>query len=128
MKKSRLFLLILLVVLVPKVCQAKQLDYDYYKRLNVKYAFIVGDYMFNMDNGYSPSLEDIMIASRTIKEGNPTTLYEIRMFPAWNYFSVSEIYKNTSSNDKNILENMNVRYIYRNNIKKANSKEFDTLS
>ena len=128
MKKIKFIIIILVLVVFPSIVNAKKLDYDYYKKLNVTYAFIVGDYMFNMDNGYSPSLEDIMIASRTIKDGNPTTLYEIRMFPAWNYFSVSEIYKNTSSNDKNILENMNVRYIYRNNIKKANSKEFDTLS
>ena len=128
MKKIKFIIIILVLVVFTSIVNAKTLDYDYYKRLNVKYAFIVGDYMFNMDNGYSPSLEDIMIASRTIKDGNPTTLYEIRMFPAWNYFSVSEIYKNTSSNDKNILENMNIRYIYRNNIKKANSKEFDTLS
>ena len=83
--------------------------------------------MFNMDNGYSPTLEDIMIASRSIKKGEPTTLYEIRMFPAWNFFSVNEVYRNTNSYDKTILESMNVKYIYRNSIKKADSSEFDTL-
>lgn len=127
MKKRKFILAILVLMVIPTIAHAKTLDYDLYKKLNVKYAFITGDYMFNMDNGYSPTLEDIMIASRSIKEGEPTTLYEIRMFPAWNFFSVNEVYRNTSSNDKTILESMNVKYIYRNSIKKADSSEFDTL-
>lgn len=128
MKKSKVFILVaLLGIMFPSIVKAKTLDYDYYKKLNVKYAFIVGDYMFNMDNGYSPTLEDIMIASRTIDESKPTTLYEIRMFPAWNFFSVNEVYKNESTNDKTILENMNVKYVYRSNIKTASSSDFDTL-
>ena len=89
MKKIKFIIIILVLVVFPSIVNAKKLDYDYYKKLNVKYAFIVGDYMFNMDNGYSPTLEDIMIASRTIAADEPTTLYEIRMFPAWNFFSIS---------------------------------------
>ncbi len=127
MKKRKFILAILVLMIIPTIANAKTLDYDLYKKLNVKYAFITGDYMFNMDNGYSPTLEDIMIASRSIKEGEPTTLYEIRMFPAWNFFSANEVYRNTSSNDKTILESMSVKYIYRNSIKKADSSEFDTL-
>ena len=80
MKKIKFIIIILVLVVFPSIVNAKTLDYDYYKKLNVKYAFIVGDYMFNMDNGYSPTLEDIMIASRTIAADEPTTLYEIRMF------------------------------------------------
>ncbi len=127
MKKMKFIIAILVLTVIPNIVNAKTLDYDYYKKLNVKYAFIVGDYMFNMDNGYSPTLEDIMIASRTIADSEPTTLYEIRMFPAWNFFSINEIYRNTSSNDKTILESMSIKYVYRNSIKKANSTEFDTL-
>lgn len=127
MKKIKFIIIILVLVVFPSIVNAKTLDYDYYKKLNVKYAFIVGDYMFNMDNGYSPTLEDIMIASRTIEADKPTTLYEIRMFPAWNFFSINEIYRNTNSNDKTILESMNIKYVYRNSIKTANSTEFDTL-
>lgn len=127
MKKWKLIIAILVLTIVPSIANARTLDYDYYKKLNVKYAFIVGDYMFDMDNGYSPTLEDIMIASRTIADGEPTTLHEIRMFPAWNFFSINEVYRNTSSNDKTILESMSIKYLYRNSIKKANSTEYDTL-
>lgn len=69
-----------------------------------------------------------MIASRTIDESEKTSLYEIRLFPAWNYFTLNEIYRKTSSTNKNLLENMNVKYVYRKSIRKATSKDYDILS
>lgn len=128
MKKKLLILVIGLIIFIPNICNAKVMDYDNYKRLNIKYSFIVGSYLFNMDNGYSPTLEDIMIASRSISETQPTTLYEVRLFPVWDYFTINEIYKKTTSNDKSILNDMNIKYIYRNSINKSTSKDYDILS
>lgn len=128
MKKRLLILVIGLIIFIPNICNAKVMDYDNYKRLNIKYSFIVGNYLFNMDNGYSPTLEDIMIASRSISETKPTTLYEVRLFPVWDYFTINEIYKKTTSNDKSILNDMNIKYIYRNSINKSTSKDYDILS
>ena len=41
---------------------AKAFTYSSFNKLGITSAFIVGDYIFNLDQGYSPTLRDIMIA------------------------------------------------------------------
>ena len=64
--------------------EACVLTYDEYKETEIQHAYIIGDYVFNMDEGYSPSLYDIAIAARSIPETEEEYILDVYNIPAGN--------------------------------------------
>lgn len=129
MKRKLLFLTIVSSLLLGvSTVNAKAFTYDTYNNLGIQTGFVVGDYIFDLDNGYSPTLQDIMIASRTIDEEKPTTLYSYQIYPQFNMFRQTEIYRNEQTTDKTKFKTFQAKYIYRASIRTAKQSDYDVLS
>ena len=76
MRKSIKFLILLFVLLFTFSVKAKSYTKEEYKELGVKRAYILCDYVFDMDNGFNPTLKDFLLASQTCPIDN-VTLYDI---------------------------------------------------
>lgn len=126
--------LVLIITIISSVLlgvsnvEAKVFTYDSYKSLGIKGAYVVGDYIFDLDNGYSPSLQDFMIASRTIEDDKPTTLYSYQIFSLFDSFRQLEVYSNEQTRDKTKFKVFQAKYIYRANIRTAKQSDYDVLS
>lgn len=107
---------------------AKAFTYDSYKNLGIKGSYVVGDYIFDLDAGFSPTLQDFMIASRTIPEDKPTTLYSYQIFTLFDSFRQLEVYSNEQTRDKNEFKVIQAKYIYRKSIRTAKQSDYDVLS
>ncbi len=125
MKKVKMMSIALLASIITfNGVNAKNINYSEFQALNINHAFIVGDYIFNLDHGYSPDLRDIMKASRSIKAGDSTTLHEITLDEG--YFDITELYSKKNSQDSKDFGNYNVLYVYRSGLFETN-KDYDVL-
>ena len=126
--KKRIFSLIILMlmVLVPKV-NACVLTYDEYSEYNIQQSFIVGEYVFNTDTGYSPSLEDFAIAARTIPEGEEEYIYQVLNIDmgSTKYYKKTEIFSNSSNQNTADFPKSDVTWEYWNNINGASEDDYD---
>lgn len=123
MKKLVFLTILFLSILIPNVTQACELSYQEYKDKGIVQSFVVGEYVFNVDNGYSPSLEDFATAARSIKKGEDVKVYNI--FSIGNiYYKVTEIFSNKSTNNVNEFPNIDVTYEYRNHIRNAKESDY----
>jgi len=69
-KRILLFInILIIIVMIPSITFSCELKYEEYAKLGIRSSYVVGDYVFNRDEGFSPSIEDISIASRSIKTG-----------------------------------------------------------
>ena len=82
--KKCLYMIIGLLMLMVMPVDACVLTYDEYKETEIQHAYIIGDYVFNMDEGYSPSLYDIAIAARSIPETEEEYILDVYNIPAGN--------------------------------------------
>ena len=65
MKKAvSIMVMIIMNILMISDVKACEMSYNEYKDRKIVQSFVVGDYIFNVDNGYSPSLEDFAEAAR----------------------------------------------------------------
>ena len=129
MKKVLLMLTIISSILLgTSNVEAKAFTFDTYNSLGIKSSFVVGEYIFDLDSGYSPTLEDIMTASRSIAAGKPTTLYSYQIYPLFGTFRQTEIYSNEQTKNKSEFKVFQANYIYRSNIKDADESDYDVLS
>ena len=122
MKKVISLLLVLLVALIIPNVQARTLDDEYFKTLNVSSAYVCGDYMFNIGSGFKPNLRDFMKASRSIPEGEETTLYHIFYDEDFDTFTIREIYSNTVKGESlnTLVPPLKPAYLYRTSINATN--------
>ncbi|HOB25822.1 MAG TPA: hypothetical protein PLB45_05035 [Bacilli bacterium] len=128
MKKFiKVFILLISISLSTKV-QAKSLDYNTFLGYNVKHSYVIGDYVFNLDAGFSPSLQDIMIASRTINTTTETDVSFYDYFISSRAFAQTELYSNTKITESANYTPINAKYIYSNHIKGASESDIITLS
>ena len=120
----------LVALLIPNV-QARTLDEEYFKTLDVSYAYVCGNYMFNIGSGFRPSLQDFMIASRSIENPDPTThyantsLYLVFYDSDDNSFDISEVFSNNPLGGASYLGNLKPAYLYRDHIKTSTPKNLD---
>lgn len=129
MKKVLIVLTLVFSIIIGRSnVDAKAFTFDTYNSLGIKSSFVVGDYIFDLDEGYSPTLQDIMIASRTIPEGKATTLYSYQIYPLFGTFRQTEIYSNEQTKDKTKFKVFQAKYVYRTNIRTATSSDYDVLS
>ena len=82
--KKCLYMIIGLLMLMVMPVEACVLTYDEYKETEIQHAYIIGDYVFNMDEGYSPSLYDIAIAARSIPKTEEEYILDVYNIPAGN--------------------------------------------
>lgn len=127
MKKKVLLLAVLMSLVIGTSANAAAIDYDGFSKLGVSHGYIVGKYLFDSSSGFSPSLKDVMRASRSIEEGQPTTLYEVLLSKRSGAFSLEELYTGKSTSDKTEFGNYNVKYIYTCSIDKANGNYIELL-
>ena len=126
MKKVLSLITIIVLCMCVTNVNARTLDEEYFKSLNVTNVYVCGDYMFDIGKGFQVTLRDFMIASRSIPEGEPTTLYHIQYAKALNRFTIVESYGNETLTVSS-LSLMSPARLYRNSIR-SSAPDFDVLS
>lgn len=124
MKKIILSVILLIcIVFTSSNTEAKTYTYDTYQDLGVYTAMIVGDYVFSLDEGYSPTLEDIMVATRTIPKEKPVYLYYVMNYGS--IFYHLDMYSNEYSTNKEDFKVFTAKYLfYKNNVKTAEEGDY----
>ena len=56
---------------------AKVLTKEEYEALGIDHCYVIGDYLFDLDDGFNPSLEDLLIAAATTYT-NDIKIYELK--------------------------------------------------
>lgn len=130
--KKIVLCLIFMISLIPSIVSAKILGYNDYHELNIEHAFVVGDYIFDISRGFSPSLRDFMHASRTIPSNESVYVEEITIIeiPEIDYYEFSqlEIYSKRNITDVSKFKTLNPKYIYRANIENAKREDYTILN
>lgn len=115
--KKFLGIVILLIVAYVVPVNACSFTFEDYKKTGEVHSLIVGEYVFDLSNGHSPSLEDFSIAARTIPEGQDEYVYEIIYTPVLNIYKQTEVFSNKTSNrTKDWPSFFDTTYNYRSNI------------
>lgn len=97
-----------------------QLTEDGFKLLGINRAYLLGDYLFNLDNGYNPSLKDLLIAATTAYTED-LSVYEIKFSENINGEIVEEYNELLSGKSINVFPIIKGKYIYSRNIDKNNA-------
>lgn len=126
MKKVLSLITVIVLCLCVSNVNARTLDEEYFKSLNVTNVYVCGNYMLDIGKGFQVTLRDFMIASRSIPEGEETTLYHIQYAKAFNRFTIVESYSNETLTVSS-LGLMSPARLYRNSIW-LNNPDFDELS
>ena len=115
--KKILGVLILLIVTYVVPVNACSFTFEDYKKTGEIHSLVVGEYVFDLSNGHSPSLEDFSIAARTIPESQDEYVYEIMYTPSLNIFRQIEVFSNKTSKDPaDWPDFFDTTYNYRSNI------------
>ena len=118
-------MLILMIGIEVKACEIKL---EEYRKLEVINAYIVGEYMFDTSEGFSPSLEDFSIAARSIPKGEEEYVYSILDIPAFGEYRVREVFSGEVSEEESEFPYLDLRYNYRANIRGAKENEYDIFT
>ena len=92
------------------------LNKQIYENLNINRAYVIGEYIFNLDKGFNPSLKDLLIAATTINNTDDIKVYELKK--SENILGVIIEEYNELLSNKNIEQFpiIKPRYIYSTNI------------
>ena len=128
MKKAvSILVMIIMNILMISDAKACEISYDEYKDRKIVQSFVVGDYIFNVDNGYSPSLEDFAEAARSIEDGKDVKIYNIMMIGDI-YYKTTEVFSNKSTTERNEFPEIDVAYEYRASIRGAKKSDYDLIT
>lgn len=120
-----------LKILEYKTSTAKILTKEDYNNLNINRSYIVGEYLFNLDNGFNPSLEDLLKASTTYYT-NDVKIYEIKKSENIDGDIVEEYNELLSNTKLNEFPIIKVKYVYSKHISNNNPDQIlsinDTIS
>ena len=130
MKKLVRGVIIIALAFLTANVYACELSYEEFKELGIGHAYIVGDYIFDTDYGYSPSLEDFATAARSIPEGEDEYVYDILIDTSGSdaFYVQTEIFSGESELDYNNFPAIDVTYVYRANIRGASEEDYDILT
>ena len=120
------FSCLLLIIFALPVSAGCKLTYDEYNAYGIKSAYIVGEYIFNKDSGFSPSIEDLATASRSIPTNQKEYIYDVLSFP--NAFRYKSIFDGTSLSGKENFPDIYVSYIYKNHIATATDSDITYIT
>ena len=128
MKKAvSIIVMIIMNILMISDVKACEMSYNEYKDRKIVQSFVVGGYIFNVDNGYSPSLEDFAKAARSIKDGEEVKIYNIMMIGDI-YYKTTEVFSNKSTTERNEFPEIDVAYEYRASIRGAKKSDYDLIT
>ena len=128
MKKAvSILVMIIMNILMISDVKACEMSYDEYKDRKIVQSFVVGDYIFNVDNGYSPSLEDFAEAARSIKDGEEVKIYNVMVIGDI-YYKVTEVFSNESTTEIKEFPKIDVQYEYRASIRGAKESDYDIIT
>ena len=111
------------IILKHKKSNAKILTKDEFEELNIDKAYVVGEYLFNLDNGFNISLEDLLI-SATSFDSDDVKVYELKKSENINGDIVREYNDLLTGEKLNEFPVIKVKYIYSNSI---NGNEYDKI-
>ena len=126
-KVVSIIMIVIINILMNSDVLACELSYDEYKSREIVQSFVVGDYIFNVDNGFSPSLEDFAEAARSIKDGEEVKIYNIMMVGDI-YYKSTEVFSNKSTTVKSEFPKIDVAYEYRASIRGAKESDYDLIT
>ena len=115
MKKCIKFLSLLFILLFTISVKAKTITEEEYRELNIDRAYILCDYVFDMKNGFNPSLRDFLLASQTCPKNN-VTIYEIKYSKDINGNDQKTFTELLANKKTTIFPSLNVKYIYNKSI------------
>ena len=98
-----------------KEADSLQLTEADFKALNVGRAYLIGDYLFDLDNGFNPTLKDLLIASTT-SYTNDLKVYELKISENIHGNIIEEYSELLSGNSLDKFPNINCKYVYDKNI------------
>ena len=98
-----------------KSSNTKELLEDSYNNLNIERAYILGEYVFNLDNGFNPSLLDLLMASTTTYT-NDITVYEIKKSENINGDIITEYSDLLSFHNIERFPSFKTKYVYSKHI------------
>ena len=104
---------------------AKILTEEEFNELGIDHAYAIGEYLFNLDAGFNPSLKDLLLASKTVYSDN-MKIYEIKKSENISgdiIVEYNELLSNTKLNDFPIIK---IKYIYENHV--YNNQPDNTLA
>ena len=127
--KKVVSIVVIAIINILMISDAKAcgMSYDEYKERKIVQSFVVGDYIFNVDNGYSPSLEDFAEAARSIKDGEEVKIYNIMMIGDI-YYKATEVFSNKSTTERSEFPEIDVTYEYRAGIRGAKESDYDLIT
>ncbi len=115
MKKCIKLLSLLFILLFTVSVKAKTLTEAEYKELKIDRAYILCDYVFDMKNGFNPTLRDFLLASQTCPKNN-VTIYEIKYSKDINGNDQKTFTELLANKKTTIFPSLNVKYIYNKSI------------
>ena len=104
------------------IADSLQLSEADFKALNIVRAYLIGDYLFDLDNGYNPSLNDLLIAATT-SYTNDLKVYELKISENINGDIVEEYSELLSDKTLTRFPTINCKYVYDKNIKENTPKK-----
>lgn len=123
MKKIKYIVLILLsFLLITNKVDAKVLTEEEFVEINnIERAYILGNHVFDLSNGYNPSLKDLMIAASYTKKAD-IKVYEVKVTTNINNEVVKEYNELLSNTELNSFPVIDVKYVYDKSIGEDNYK------
>ncbi len=123
MKRKLKYLILLLLITFIGISNvnAKHLDYDDYVNLDIRKAYIVGDYMFDVyslnHGSYSPTLEDFARSARSIPVGTDEYVYDIMIIKdpdtgVVTTFTMTDILTGETITNPEDFPGLDLKYIY----------------
>ena len=124
MRKCIKLLSVLLVLLFTLSVKAKTYTKEEYKELGISRGYVLCDYVFDMKNGFNPTLKDFLLASQSCPIDN-VTLYDI-MFTKDINGNVQESFTELLSNRKStVFPTINIKYVYNKSLGTTADKVLD---
>ena len=94
---------------------AKVLTEEEFNELGISHAYVIGDYLFNLDDGFNPSLKDLLLAAKTTYTDD-INVYEIKSSENIDGDLIVEYNELLSNQKLDTFPIIKVKYIYSNNI------------
>ena len=115
MKKIVKYLLIIFMVFVSiSEIKALKLSQSEYEELNLKRAYVVGEYIFDLSK-HNPTLKDLMLAAQSSPAGD-VSIIEIKIAENLDGELTKEYRELLSSKTLEVFPSLNVKYIYMSEI------------
>ena len=113
-KCIKLFILLIILLFTVNV-KARSYTETEYQNLNIGRAYIVCDYVFNMDEGFNPTLKDLLLASQSCPIDN-VNIYEFKFGTDINGRPTKQFSELLNNTRLNSFPSIDIKYVYKKSI------------